>query len=173
MGSDEKLDKNMNPQEHIINTIRTLLGHLKVVLNDVSVENDERIKSFRFVVSTPDSAILIGERGDRLLALNHLVKRIVERELKDENISFLIDVNDYQKKRIDEIRMKAHMLAERARYFKSSVEMDPMSSYERMIVHAEFTETPDIGTESAGYGKDRHVVLKYTEEKVPATVESE
>jgi predicted RNA-binding protein Jag len=61
------------------------------------------------------------------------------------------------------------MLAERARYFKSSIEMDPMSSYERMIVHAEFTETPDIATESAGFGKDRHVVLKYTEEKVPVS----
>lgn len=155
----------MNPQEHITNTIRTLLGHLKVALNDVSVETDERIKSFRFVISTPDSAILIGERGDRLLALNHLVKRIVERELGDENVSFLIDVNDYQKKRIDDIRTKARMLAERARYFKSSVEMDPMSSYERMIVHAEFTEIPDIATESSGYGKDRHVVLKYMEEK--------
>ena len=158
----------MNPQEHIISTIRALLGHLAVVIADVSVETDERIKSFRFVVSTPDSAILIGERGDRLLAINHLVKRIVERELGDENISFLIDVNDYQKKRIDDIRMKAHMLAERARYFKSSVEMDPMSSYERMIVHSEFTEVPDIATESAGYGKDRRVILKYTEEKIVA-----
>lgn len=161
----------MPQQEHIIGTLRTLLGHLAVVVTDISVEIDERIKSFRFVISTPDSALLIGERGDRLLALNHLMKRIVEHELKDENISFLIDVNNYQKRRIDDIRTKARMLAERARYFKSSVEMDPMSSYERMIVHAEFTEIPDIATESSGYGKDRHVVLKYTEEKVFSAVE--
>lgn len=160
----------MNPQEHIITTLRALLERLAVTVTDVKVENDERIKSFRFVVSTPDSGILIGERGDRLLAINHLVKRIVERELKDENFSFLVDINDYQKKRIDDIRVKAHMLAERARYFKSSVEMDPMSSYERMIVHAEFTEIPDIATESAGHGKDRHVVLKYTEAKTLETV---
>lgn len=162
----------MNPQEHITTTIRTLLGHLAVTVTDVSVENDERTKSLRFEVRTPDSAILIGERGDRLLALNHLVKRIVERELKDENVQFLVDINSYQKKRIDDIRAKAHMLAERARYFKSSVEMDPMSSYERMIVHAEFTETPDIATESSGYGKDRKVVLKYMEEKIPVVAET-
>lgn len=161
----------MDPKEHIIATLRTLLGHLSVAVTGVSVENDERIKSLRFVVSTPDSAILIGERGDRLLALNHLVKRLVERELGDGNIPFLIDINDYQKKRIDDIRTKARMLAERARYFKSSVEMDPMSSYERMIIHAEFTEILDIATESAGYGKDRHVVLKYTEGKIPVAAE--
>ncbi len=159
------------PQEHIESTLRTLLGHLAVTLESVSVDTDAKTKSLCFQVRTPDSAILIGERGDRLLALNHLVKRIVERELGDENVQFLIDINDYQKRRIDDIRAKAHMLAERARYFKSSVEMDPMSSYERMIVHAEFTETPDIATESSGYGKERHVVLKFTEGKVVAVVE--
>ena len=87
----------------------------------------------------------------------------MEREGKDEDTSFFIDVNDYQKKHIEDIRMKAQVLAERARYFKSSVEMDPMSSYERMIIHSEFAEVPDIKTESAGVGKDRRIIIKYTE----------
>lgn len=158
----------MEQQQHIINTLKTLLTHLDVVIGDVTVESDERTKSLRFLISTPDSSILIGEHGARLLALNHLIKRMVERNMKDgEPISFFVDVNDYQKKRIDEIRAKANMLAERARYFKSSVEMDPMSSYERMIVHAEFTETPDISTDSTGFGKERRVIIRYTENKTP------
>lgn len=160
----------MEQQEHIINTLKTLLTHLEVAINDVTVESDERTKSFRFLVSTPDSSILIGEHGARLLALNHLMKRMVERNTKEgEPIAFFVDVNDYQKKRIDEIRAKANMLAERARYFKSSVEMDPMSSYERMIVHAEFTETPDISTDSTGFGKERRVIIRYTENKTSPT----
>lgn len=156
----------MKSPEHITEVLRTILGFLGVSFTDIVVESDDKTKSLRFVIQTPESAILIGEHGARLLALNHLVKRIVEREGKDEESSFFIDVNDYQKKHIEEIRMKAKMLAERARYFKSSVEMDPMSSYERMIVHSEFSEVPDIKTESAGVGKERRVVLKYTEEKV-------
>ena len=155
-----------NSQELINETLRTLLGHLAIVVSDITCDTDERTKSVRFMIATPDSAILIGERGERLLALNHLIKRIAEKKLPaEEGFSFVIDVNDYQKKRVDDIRTKARMLAERARYFKSSVEMDPMSSYERMIVHAEFTESPDIATESSGYGKDRRVVLRYTEGK--------
>lgn len=158
----------MEPQQHIIDTLKTLLSHLEVPINDVTVESDERTKSLRFLISTPDSSILIGEHGARLLALNHLMKRMVERNTKDgEPVSFFVDVNDYQKKRIDEIRAKANMLAERARYFKSSVEMDPMSSYERMIVHAEFTETPDISTDSTGFGKERRVIIRYSENKTP------
>jgi predicted RNA-binding protein Jag len=157
----------MNPPETaIIEMLTTLLTHLKVKVETVSVEIDDATGTRRFIIATPDSAILIGERGERLLALNHIAKRIAEKLVKDENYSFIVDVNDYQKKRIDDIRTKAHMLAERARYFKSSVEMDPMSSYERMIVHAEFTNTSDITTESTGQGKDRRVILRYKEKQV-------
>ncbi len=158
----------MDQQEYIVNTLRTTLGLLGVTVTDVTKEEDTRTTSLRFIIHTADSAILIGEHGARLLALNHLIKRMTEKQFPDQHLSFMVDVNDYQKKRIEDIRAKAHMLAERARYFKSSVEMDPMSSYERMIVHAEFTETPDITTESAGTGRDRHVVLRFTEEKVVA-----
>jgi spoIIIJ-associated protein len=83
-----------------------------------------------------------------------------------EELSFVVDVNDYQKKRIEDIRAKARVYAERARYFKSSVEMDPMSSYERMIIHSEFSDTPDIETSSAGVGRDRHIVIRFTEKSV-------
>jgi len=155
----------MKNNSEIIEILRKLLGHLGVAVTDITEERDERTASLRFVVATPDSALLIGEHGTRLLALNHIMKRIVERE--GAPTSFFVDVNDYQKKRIDDIRTKAHILAERARYFKSAIEMDPMSSYERMIVHAEFTETPDIVTESAGFGRERHVIIKFSEEKNP------
>lgn len=154
-------------QQHIIETIQKILTLLGVAFTAVVVERDERTNSLRFIITSPDSATLIGEHGARLLALNHLVKRMTERGQKEDAtpLSFFIDVNDYQKKRIEDIRAKAHIFAERARYFKNAVEMDPMSSYERMIVHAEFTDIPDIVTESAGVGRDRKVVIKYTENK--------
>ena len=156
----------MNPNEFIIETIKNILTLLGVAFTDVSLSVDEKITSQRFVVTTIDSSILIGEHGTRLLALNHVMKRIAEKKFPEEKLLFMIDVNDYQKKRVDEIRMKTHILAERARFFKSSVEMDPMSSYERMVVHAEFTGVADIVTESIGIGKDRRVVIKYSESKL-------
>jgi predicted RNA-binding protein Jag len=147
----------------IIETLSMILKLLGVTVTEIVTEVDEQTNSTRFLVRTPDSAILIGEHGARLSSLNHIVKRIVERRDNEHTLSFTIDVNDYQKKHIEDIRAKAHMLAERARYFKSSVEMDPMSSYERMIVHSEFANTPDIVTESAGGGRDRHVVIRFKE----------
>ena len=155
----------MEHEAYIIDTLKTLLALLRVAHSDISTERDERTSSVRFSISTPDAILLIGEKGDRLMAINHLIKRMVEKHAGDTEPSFMVDINDYQKKHIDDIRAKAHMLAERARYFKSSVEMDPMSSYERMIVHAEFSDTNDIITESTGGGRDRRVIIRYAESK--------
>jgi predicted RNA-binding protein Jag len=160
----------MQQNEFIIETVGTLLKYLGVVVTSITEEIDEKTTSHRFMVITPENSILIGEGGTRLLALNHLIKRVVEKKFGPDATTFMIDVNGYQKKQVDEIRTKAHMLAERARYFKSTVEMDPMSSYERMIVHSEFADSPDIATESAGMGRDRHILLKYTESKVASVL---
>lgn len=115
----------------------------------------------RLVIRTPDSGILIGNRGETLRALQYLVKRIVEQKTgagKDAP-QFLLDVNGYQGKRLDEIRNHAGLLAERARMFHYDVEMSPMNAYERMIVHAMFAEDPEITTQSQGEGKFRRVVI--------------
>jgi len=158
----------MDNKDHILNILTTLLGHLKINVTDIVADVVPETHSLYFAVHTPDSALLIGEHGANLAALSHLMKRIVEKQIPGEHISFTVDVNDYQKKRTEDVRAKAHILAERARHFKSSVEMDPMSSYERMIVHSLFTETKDIVTESVGVGKERHIVIKYTESKSPS-----
>ena len=53
------------------------------------------------------------------------------------------------------------MMAERARYFKSSVDVEPMGARERRVVHEFLADAIDVKTESAGEGKDRHVVITY------------
>lgn len=160
----------MNDKDkHILDILRGILDRLHVSYDDIRIDTDESTGAKRFMVHTKESALIIGERGSRLQALNHLIKKILEKDTKEgETINLLVDVNEYQKKRIDELRSKARILADRARYFKSSVDMEPMSAYERMIVHSEFASSPDIITESSGKGRDRHIVLKYTENKTPA-----
>lgn len=152
--------------KHILALLRNLLEKMGIAYDDIRIDTDVSTGTTCFMVHTKDSALLIGERGARLHALNHLIKKILEKSMQDgEVFNITIDVNEYQKKRIDELKTKARVLAERARYFKSSVEMEPMSAYERMIVHSEFASSPDITTESTGRGRERHVVLRYTENK--------
>jgi spoIIIJ-associated protein len=115
-------------------------------------------------IHTPDSKQLIGPQGEHLRALNYIVRRLVERRDDISDHRFMIDVNGYQHKRISEVEQKAKLLGDRVRTFRSSAEMTPMNSYERMIIHALFSEDPEVTTESDGTGKMRHITLKYKSE---------
>lgn len=112
-------------------------------------------------VSSPDSARLIGPNGEHLRALNMIARRLVEQKYGEDSANFLIDVNGYHETAMEKVRQGARMLAQRARLFKHDVDLEPMSSYERLVVHELFAEDPEIKTESAGEGKFRHIVLKY------------
>ena len=106
--------------------------------------------------------MLLGRDGETLRSLNHLVRKIIEKSSGKEEISnVFIDINGYQKKRFDSLKNIAHMMAERARYFKSNIEVDPMPANERRIIHMFLEGIPDIKTESEGYGPSRRVVIKY------------
>ncbi|MDO8572800.1 MAG: R3H domain-containing nucleic acid-binding protein [bacterium] len=169
--------------EAIKKTIEEMLSLLDVSY-ELTVVNDETTGTVCFQIKTGDPQILIGRDGMHLAALSHVIKRISDKATlpapacayphadrpgvalqagtnRKEQTSFVIDVNNYQGKKTEELKSMASMLAERARYFKSDVEMNPMSPYERMIIHSIFSNVKDIKTESVGEGRGRHVVIKY------------
>lgn len=162
------------PQPHVIQElIAEFLKHLHVTVESIEEMRDAAHPIY--LIKTPDSASLIGRGGENLQALNYLLRKLAEKRFggeEGESAQFMVDVNGYQMKRIEELRQKAQMLAERARLFKHDVEMTPMSAYERMIIHATFSGSPDIGTVSEGQGKFRRIILKWKGDapKNPETV---
>ena len=158
----------MNKTE-IQNLIKDLIGKTGVVLNEITV-TEESPKNMWVSVEVGEPRFFIGGDGEGLHALNHLVHRILEAKMpkdqkKEDNspsgLGIVIDINGFQKKHIENIRAIAHMMGERARYFKSSIEVDPMSAFERRIVHEFLSTATDLKTESTGFGPSRRVVIKY------------
>lgn len=145
-------------KQSIPETITLLFQHMGISSPSVSIETDTL--GTVYGVETSDSRLFLGNNGEALIALNHIVKRIVEKPKEGE---FSVDVNNYQKNRNDELRAKARVYAERAKAFQSDVEMDSMSSYEHMVVHAALMDDPNIKTESKGTGRERKVVVKYVQ----------
>ena len=136
--------------------IQTLLQKLSVSYESVDVERSG--EQIVFQIKTEESGKLIGARGETIRALNHITRKAFDGE---EAPGFIVDVNGYRREKIDSLKQTAKLLAERARSLKYNVEMTPMSSYERMIVHSALTDEPNIATESYGEGRDRRVVIKY------------
>lgn len=169
------------------NLIEELLQKLTVQIDNVELIEDDIHPVF--LIKTNDSGVLIGNNGENLRALNYLIRRIVGKKARlGETTSeragseqagdtkpeqFLIDVNGYYRRRIQELKNQAAILAGRAKMFKSNVEMNPMNAYERMIIHSIFTDDVEIKTESEGEGKFRRVVLKYVAHELRPTIDSE
>ena len=119
-------------------------------------------KHLRFSVHSEDSAILIGAKGENLGAFNYVVRKIASKHVGSESpIKFFVDVNGYHEKNLEVLQGKVKIMCERARSFRVDIEMEPMSSYERMLVHSFLDGALDIKTESKGEGANRHVVIKY------------
>ncbi len=145
-------------------TIEDILDKLSVNAEFTGIKELNNGTIIKFAIKTEEPYILIGNDGRVLMALNYLVKRIFECQAKKQNfqpLNFIVDVNDHQEQLIEDIKNKARMMAERARFFKNNVELPAMNPYERMIVHSFFTDAEDIETESTGMGLQRRVVIKY------------
>lgn len=147
-------------EELIKKTIENIFAHTNCTISkcEISLENG----MLWCMIETPDSRFMIGREGETLRSLNHLVRKIVEKASGTEELSnIFVDVNGYQKKRFDNLKNIAHMMAERAKYFKSNIEIDPMPANERRIIHMFLEGIADIKTESEGYGPNRRVIIKY------------
>lgn len=144
----------------ISNIINTFLQKLTVDFDNIEiVEGDINTA---FVIHTNDAGILIGNNGESLEALGYLIRRIVQNQNTTENKKmFIVDINNYQTKKTEAFINTVKTSADKVRVFKTDVELEPMSSYERMIVHSTFTNDPEIETTSEGEGRFRRVILKY------------
>ena len=133
----------------------------------VSVSFDQESGLYWCSIQSQDSKRLIGRDGETIQAINFLIKRIIETKYKDGSPTgvprVIIDVNGYQKEKIERIRAMAFMMAERARFFKSKIEFEPMNSVERRIVHDYISRHDDLLSESVGAGRERRVVISYKE----------
>lgn len=118
-------------------------------------------------IRTHEANLLIGDDGQRLEAINHLLRRVLEKGSEEGQTRILVDVNDYHRRRYDELRDNARMGAQRVRYFKKEVELSPMNAFDRRIIHLTLQEYPDITTESVGIGKERRVVIRLYIETSP------
>lgn len=150
----------MSSQELIKQQIEKFLSLMGIAAL-VSIE--DRAGRLVFNIHTEDSSMLIGQYGANLVALQHLIRLVVRRQLSPEEqtgLNFIVDVEDYRKSRDDFLIELAKQAAQRARETKTTLVLKPMSSYDRFVIHTQLAEFPDLTTESVGEEPERRVVIK-------------
>lgn len=103
-----------------------------------------------------DLGVLIGPRGETLDSLQFLGRLMVAHKLH-RRANFVVDVEGFRKRREQALTRLAERMAEKTRQRGEPITLEPMSAYERRIIHMTLRDVPDVYTESAGEGKQRRV----------------
>ena len=109
-------------------------------------------------ISGNDLSILIGRHAERLNALQFITRLIIGKEL-GRSVTVIVDVENYRKRREQQIKRMAKRLAEQAVRTGRRVAMEPMPPAERRIVHIALRDDPRVTTESVGREPRRKVTI--------------
>ncbi len=139
-------------------------NYLKKVIEglglEVSLKTFYRDGVAKILIETNRNALIIGNNGSTLQALNDLVKLAVSRKYK-RKMRILLDISDYKDRKYKRSIFVAKKCAKEVLKTHVDIKLDPMTPDERKKVHNALAVFKDIKTESIGDGKDRAIVIKY------------
>ena len=101
---------------------------------------------------------LIGRKGERLSALQHLVNLLLSKRV-GEWTRILVDVEDYRGRRESQLRDLANRAAERVVETGKMLQLEPMPALERRWIHLALREHERVATQSIGEEPNRRVVV--------------
>jgi spoIIIJ-associated protein len=144
--------------------LETLLAKMGIIASvepttKLPVEIDkEAAVPIAFDIKGEDLGILIGRRGQTLSCLQHIVRLIIAHQT-NAWIPIIIDVEGYKQRHYKSLQTLALNIAEQVKSEGTSFRLEPMSAYERRIVHLTLADHPDVTTQSIGDGEARRVVI--------------
>ena len=146
---------------------------VKTLLSDIGLNADAELYSCedgtrRITIVGDDASALIGHHGDTLDALQYLANLASARKNSKgerDKSRVTIDIEGYRKKREVTLRALARRMAQKALRNKRSVMLEPMSAYERRIIHSEIQGIEGVSTNSIGSDNNRKIVIFLTDKK--------
>jgi spoIIIJ-associated protein len=140
--------------------LEELMSHLgyDVEVQVLTGETNRLNVTTRDAVEREALGALIGRKGERLSALQHLVNLMLSKRM-GEWTRVLVDVEDYRGRRERQLRELADRAAGRVIETGRMLQLEPMPALERRWVHLALREHPDVATQSVGEEPNRRVVV--------------
>lgn len=151
--SDEQADRTKEKLEEILKNIFSITGE------EVSYTIERKDNQINLIIKGEEMAHLIGYKGKTIEAFQSLLNSMLQRE-DEEFAKVFVEINDYKKKKEEKLRRLANKMAANCVKFRRPIRLEPMSAYERLIIHRELADRRDVETESIGEEPRRRVVIK-------------
>ncbi len=154
---------------------------VKTVISDIGLSAEASLYSCedgtrRIIIAGDDASTLIGHHGDTLDALQYLANLASARKNingERDKSRVTIDIEGYRAKREETLRALARRMAQKALRNRRSVMLEPMSAYERRIIHSEIQGIEGVSTNSIGSDNNRKIVIFLTDKKPKEIFEEE
>ena len=150
---NEDLEKSIIYAKKYLEDLLSFFG----LNTDVYATSDDEVIQLN-VPSTHLNGFLIGQRGENMRSLQYLTSTA----LKNNNYMYTrvnVDIAEYKRQRAERLRDKAETWVKQVRDSGEPMNLDPMNAADRRVVHKLAAEY-GLTSESAGEGRERHIVLK-------------
>jgi len=160
MSKDAKVKVSIinGPKEKASKFLDLLLEKMKINCDyEIDFDND----TLDIVVNNiegKEKGILIGKRGKNLDSLQYILSLIVNKG-RNNYVRTIVDIDGYRDKREKTLERLALKKADKCRYYKKKIKLEPMNPYERRIIHSALQSEDDIITYSEGEDPYRRVVI--------------
>lgn len=135
-----------------------LLGLAKIIDENATVESTTGENEISFAIKGEKLGKLIGYHGENLQSIQLLLGGL---KLRSEwPIRMYLDIDGYKASKNQTLEELANKTADQAVKIERNIHLDPMSAYDRRIIHTTLQNREDVTTESTGEGEKRHVVVK-------------
>jgi spoIIIJ-associated protein len=151
-GSPNGADPGAIAQEFLEELLRAMGFEAEVVAR---AQGDD---TYRLEMQGPEMGGLIGRQGSTLGALQYLLTLVVNRR-SGQRVRLVLDAEGYRSRREESLRQNALDLAGQVKESGQECVLDPMSAFDRRIVHTALAGNPDIYTYSEGEEPERCVVI--------------
>ncbi|WP_342507582.1 RNA-binding cell elongation regulator Jag/EloR [Sporosarcina sp. FSL K6-2383] len=128
-------------------------------IKDIQVSHEIDGKYVNFQLESSKAALLIGKRGQTLNALQQLSQLVTNKSANQFKV-VRVDVGDYRERREQSLEQLADRMADKAVRTGRKVQLEPMPSYERKVIHNALSNRLDIETYSEGNDPFRYLVIE-------------
>lgn len=128
-------------------------------VEDLQIAHKTNGKVIDFQLESEKAAFLIGKRGATLNGLQQLAQLVANKGPGSYKV-VRIDVGDYRIRREQALEQLADRMADKAVRSGRKVNMEPMPSNERKVLHSALADRLDIETYSEGKDPRRYLVIE-------------
>lgn len=151
--SDEQAEATKQKLEEILKDMFSITNE------EVNYTIEKNGNQMNLTITGDEMAHLIGYKGKTIEAFQSILNSMLQRE-NEEYAKVFVEINDYKKKKEEKLRRLANKMASNCVKFRKPIRLEPMSAYERLIIHRELADRKDVETESIGEEPRRRVVIK-------------